>query len=127
MAEHILSLSYGKDSLACLGALEHAGGGAELEMVLTDEKRALLGDHEAAKRLTEAGVLVPCWRCGGEAELQEIHTGGKPVYAVSCKKHHCGAYGCAHQTKKNAVAYWNTRAPILSAEEMEMLYGKENP
>ena len=25
---------------------------------MTDEKRALLGDHEAAKRLTEAGVLV---------------------------------------------------------------------
>ena len=24
-----------------------------------DEKRALLGDHEAAKRLTDAGVLVP--------------------------------------------------------------------
>ena len=54
---------------------------------------------------SSAGVLVPCWRCGGEAELQEIHTGGKPVY--------------------NAVAYWNTRAPILSAEEMEMLEGME--
>ena len=67
------------------------------------------------------GVLVPCWRCGGEAELQEIHTGGKPVYAVSCKKHHCGAYGCAHQTKKNAVAYWNTRAPILSESELKKL------
>ena len=25
-------------------------------MVLSDEKRALLGDHEAAKRLTDAGV-----------------------------------------------------------------------
>ena len=49
------------------------------------------------------------------------------MYAVSCKKHHCGAYGCAHQTKKNAVAYWNTRAPILSAGEMEKIYGKENP
>ena len=29
-------------------------------MVLTDERRALLGDHEAAKRLTDAGVLLPC-------------------------------------------------------------------
>lgn len=25
---------------------------------MTDEKRALLGDHEAAKRLTEAGVKL---------------------------------------------------------------------
>ena len=87
--------------------------------------RALLGDREAQERLTAEGVLLPCWRCGGEAELQEIHTGGNPVYAVSCKKHHCGAYGCAHQTKKNAVAYWNTRTPILSAEEMERLEGME--
>lgn len=88
---------------------------------MDDIKRALLGDKEAAKRLTDAGVLLPCWRCGGEAELQEIHTGGKPVYAVSCKKHHCGAYGCAHQTKENAVAYWNTRAPILRESELKKL------
>ena len=88
---------------------------------MDDIKLALLGNKEAAKRLTEAGVLLPCGRCGGEAELREIHTGGKPVYAVLCKKHDCGAYGCAHHTKQNAVAYWNTRAPILSAEEVEML------
>ena len=56
-------------------------------------------------------------------ELREMD--GEPVYAVSCKKHHCGAYGCAHQTKKNAVAYWNTRAPILSSREMEMLDAKD--
>ena len=31
-----------------------------------DIKLALLGDHEAAKRLTDAGVLVPCSGCGGE-------------------------------------------------------------
>ena len=33
-------------------------------MRLTDEKLALLGDHEAAKRLTDAGVLMPCPFCG---------------------------------------------------------------
>lgn len=32
--------------------------------MLTDKELALLGDHEAAKRLTDAGVLVPCM-CGG--------------------------------------------------------------
>ena len=30
-----------------------------------DIKRALLGDHEAAKRLTDAGVLVPYSFYGG--------------------------------------------------------------
>ena len=28
-----------------------------------DVKRALLGDHEAARRVTEQGVLLPCM-CG---------------------------------------------------------------
>lgn len=27
---------------------------------MTAERRALLGDHEASKRLSEAGVLLPC-------------------------------------------------------------------
>lgn len=31
---------------------------------MDDIKRALLGNHEAAKRLTEAGVLLPCPFCG---------------------------------------------------------------
>ena len=31
---------------------------------MDDARAALLGDHEAAKRLTEAGVLAPCPWCG---------------------------------------------------------------
>ena len=93
--------------------------------MLDNIKRALLGDKEAAKRLTEAGVLLPCWRCGGKADVQELHTGGKPIFAVTCQNHYCGAYGCAHRKKTDAIKYWNTRAPILSAEEMKMLEGME--
>ena len=89
---------------------------------MMDEKtRAMLGDREAQERLTDAGVLVPCWRCGGEAELQEIHTGGKPVYAVVCKNHYCGAYGYAHPTKTDAASYWNTRAPVLTPVQLALL------
>lgn len=88
---------------------------------MTDIQRAMLGDHEAAARLTEQGVLLPCWRCGCDAEVQKLHTGGKPVYAGSCKKHYCGAYGCACQTKEKAIEYWNTRAPILSESELKNL------
>ena len=87
--------------------------------------RALLGDREAQEAITARGELLPCWRCGGKAEVETLNTGGKPIYAVVCERHYCGAYGAAHQTKKNAVAYWNTRAPILSLEEMEMLEGME--
>lgn len=31
---------------------------------MNDYDKALRGDHETAKRLTEAGVLVPCQRLG---------------------------------------------------------------
>ena len=32
-------------------------------------KAALQGDHEAAKRLTEQGVLLPCPGCGESHEI----------------------------------------------------------
>ena len=72
-------------------------------------RRALMGSQEAQQECTEKGIVLPCWRCGGESEIQELHTGGKPIYAVTCKKTYCGAYGCAHSTQQKAIEYWNTR------------------
>ena len=91
---------------------------------MTDIKRALLGDHEAAKRLTEAGVLVPCPFCGGEA-MVEYDTIEPFEYAVFCGD--CGVMPTTSEDEQVARLAWNTRAPILSAEEMEMLHEKENP
>ena len=72
-------------------------------------RRALLGDQQAQKKCTEKGIVLPGWRRGGESEIQELHTGGKPIYAVTCKKTYCGAYGCAYSTQQKAIEYWNTR------------------
>lgn len=88
---------------------------------MDDVIKALLGDREAQERVTDRGELLPCWRCGGGAEIQEVHTGGKPLYAVSCKKHFCGADGCAHRTKAEAIEYWNTRPAMLTAEQLARL------
>ena len=78
---------------------------------MTDlERRALLGDAEAQRECTEKGIVLACWRCGGETEIKQVSTVGRPLYAVSCKKHYCGAYGCAHRTEKEAILYWNTHA-----------------
>lgn len=55
-------------------------------MVLTDEKRALLGDHEAAKQLTDAGVMVPCC-CGDDAHIKHNENRG---YKVCCGSLTCG-------------------------------------
>lgn len=56
-----------------------------------DVKAAFIGDHEAARRVTEKGELLPCPWCGGQAEYIERgneHIGLKET-AVRCKK--CGA------------------------------------
>lgn len=77
---------------------------------MTDlERRALLGDRQAQEECTRQGIVLGCWRCGGDAEVKCVSTVGRPLYAVSCKKHYCGAYGCAHRTEKEAISYWNAR------------------
>lgn len=87
---------------------------------MTDEKAALLGDKEAARRLTEAEVLLACPFCAGKAKVVEILPGG---YLVKCGA--CEMLGPMSGDNKSARLAWNTRAPILSAEEMEMLEGME--
>lgn len=92
-------------------------------------KLALLGNKEAAKRLTDAGVLVPCGHCGKQAYIsvdQECgpdSAGERWAYTVVCGTC-CATSGLCYSTDMACLA-WNTRAPILSAEEMEMQEGME--
>lgn len=91
-------------------------------------RRALLGSRDAQKQCTEKEIVLPCWRCGGESEIQELHTGGKPIYAVTCKKTYCGAYGCACSTQQKAIEYWNTRpAPPIGRCRDCFQYHSEGP
>ena len=90
--------------------------------MMDDIRAALLGDHEAAKRLTDAGVLVPCC-CGRKAHIKKRD---KIIAYKVC----CGSLTCGNETlwwgdKGTAIRVWNTRAPIMSSEEMEMLYAKD--
>ena len=83
---------------------------------MDDIKLALLGNKEAAKRLTEAGVLLKCpWRNGDRKETNNSAVG----YWVFCFD--CDADGPTSANEYEARLAWNTRVPILSAEEMEML------
>ena len=126
---------------------------------MNDIQRAMLGDHDAAARLTERGVLVPCPFCGNDAVVHEVEA--QPKYAETQKEvpkgariirrisypsgkeyfeyrekeyipqcvvsSCCGRAVKRFNTPAEAISVWNTRAPILSVEEMEMLHGKENP
>ena len=85
---------------------------------MNDIKLAMLGNREAAKRLTEAGVLAPCMFCGGEA-MVEYDTIAPFEYVVFCGD--CGVMTTTSEDEQVARLAWNTRAPILSESEMEVL------
>ena len=85
--------------------------------------RAILGDHEAAKRLTDAGVLV--LHCEARPKIKASVGLSIPMYRVFC--HKCGKTTKWFAREYEARLAWNTRAPILSESEMEMLDGKEDP
>lgn len=89
---------------------------------MDDIKLALLGDHEAARRLTDSRVLLPCAHCNGGGVLDSDHIAS--IFWILCTG--CGMQTEAFETEEKARLAWNTRAPILSAEEMEKIYGKEN-
>ena len=90
---------------------------------MNDIKLALLGNREAAKRLTDAGVLVPCAHCKGRAVLVEGTLQAPGRYSVVCGECFTATTWCI--AKEDAIGRWNTRAPILSESEMDMMEGME--
>ena len=89
-------------------------------IVMTDIQRAMLGDHEAAARLTEQGMLLECPFCGGEA-MVEYDTTEPFEYAVFCGD--CGVMPTTSEDEQVARLAWNTRAPLLTPEQIERLEG----
>ena len=88
---------------------------------MDDIKLAMLGNREAAKRLTDAGKAIPCPMCGADPYIEDN------IYLFQLKlicPHGC-ACGNPAKSRKDALLSWNTRAPILSESEMEMLEGME--
>ena len=91
---------------------------------MTEIEKALFGDHEAAKRLTDAGVLLLCPMCRGKARVRsERYYQPNVRRNVICMK--CFTSSGWYKTEHEARLAWNTRTPILSAEELELLEGME--
>lgn len=96
---------------------------------MTDIQRAMLGDHEAAARLTEQGVLIPCPWCKGSVRMQNVRLSGRLLKtdfmcknAVKCKTF--GQYIIDVENEfenPSALSQWNTRAPLLTPGQMERL------
>ena len=51
---------------------------------MNDIKLALLGNKEAAKRLTDAGVLIPCPWCNGDRKETNNSAVGYWVFCFDC-------------------------------------------
>ena len=105
---------------------------------MDDVKLAMLGNKEAAKRLTEKGVLVPCAHCGNDDDYRIVMSFKKDkkkrfgeyydvctIYCECCTETVRQAGLGKDAAAKNASLMWNTRAPILGEREMEMLEGME--
>lgn len=110
--------------------------------MLDDKTRALLGDRAAQERLTAAGVLLPCPFCGSDVKLRRTSSKYRtnPVvimdeWVIECPNNcfqHKPFESEIYQNESGKVVVnrngaddvrlaWNTRAPILSEREMEML------
>lgn len=98
-------------------------------MVLTDTQLALLGDRAAQERITERGELLPC-HCGAETVMVCFEKRGIPFgdmgYLARIKCPDCLAELRRWALKKkwaieSAKKAWNTRAPILTPEQIKRL------
>lgn len=79
---------------------------------MTDVEKALRGDHEASKRVTEDGILLPCPFCGCK-DIKE----GSCYWQVW---YFCGECMCESSAKDgeyNARLAWNTRAAVREENE----------
>ena len=97
--------------------------------MLNDTQLSLLGDPSAPDRMTESGKILPC-HCGGKCyivcyEKQGIPSGDSG-YVASIKCSECGVELRRWAMEKkwaweSAVKAWNTRAPVLTPEQIKKL------
>ena len=87
--------------------------------MMDDCTLALLGDRAAQERITERGELLPCPLCAGKADCWE-DTGNRKgfVQCLDCE------LLIQSTSKESARAEWNTRAPILTPEQIKRLEDK---
>lgn len=80
--------------------------------VNNDIINALKGDHEAAKRVTDAGVLLPCPFCGNKPSVYK-HEFHKSLNSFGIKCYDCGVKSYQFfATEQEARLAWNTRAGV---------------
>lgn len=86
---------------------------------MDDIKLALLGNHEAARRLTEAGVLLPCPGCRGE---DAKHRAVMACVMIECP---CGFMAAGYDLRQPVILEFRSNIePILlrtNKEDIKMV------
>ena len=85
---------------------------------MDDKTLAILGDREAAERLTAVGVLLECPFCGGTVILEGSLTGEVWYF---CGEDGCSAIAPSYADEYGARLKWNTRASILTPAQLALL------
>lgn len=98
--------------------------------MLDDKTLAMLGDRDAQERLTERGELLQCtFGC----TCIDVHTirhnrfplgerGWKTTIECKCCFSTVTFFSKdREESEKNAIRLWNTRAPILTPEQIKRL------
>lgn len=89
---------------------------------MDDRTLALLGDRAAQERITELGELLPCHCIGSAPQLAQTNIDERNYYHVLCRS--CGSGTFLSRNKRIVIKAWNTRAPILTSEQIERLEDK---
>lgn len=102
--------------------------------MLNDTQLSLLGDPSAADRMTESGKLVPCPFCRNTDDKRFTITFRKDrkkrystyyeicrIYCECCTGSVQKAGIGKDRALENATKMWNTRAPILTPEQIKKL------
>lgn len=82
---------------------------------MDDVTLAMLGDHEAAGRLTASGIIIPCPHCGSK----DVILSNWGMWRCWCTDCHAKGEDCLISI--DAVRNWNTRAAVLTPQQLEKL------
>lgn len=89
---------------------------------MDDIKLALLGDKAAQEECTRQGIVLACPCCANEHISYDTSQGDYDYGMGGYRCYDCGlSQGYNFKSEEEALYMWNTRAPILTPEELGKL------
>lgn len=87
---------------------------------------AIRGNRKIASKFTEQSKALPCPFCGEDKELALKNSFGDSFGNSWLYCYACEGYGPTRIGEQAARLAWNTRAPLLTPEQIDMLERMES-